>query len=438
VARSASQAGGGGAVKAVGAVVFVIVMALIVLLLVRARPASEPFDPRSGQPDGARGLVLTLQDSGANVEDTREVPGVDRVTTERILVLEDRLDDEQRDAVLDFAEAGGIVVVADPDSTLHGGSDTDGGAVEVVDRSTATERRAPEQERNVAPGSCTIGALQELRGIFVPSGVLFPVGPSEPQCFTDPREGSGGAGEADGQSFVIVREFGDGSIIGLGDNDAFVNRSLRRADNAGLMVTLLVPTRDTDVAFVIGRGASPTVRDVGSGDDTLRDLVPTWAWMSLVLAAVAFVVFAMSRSAREGHIVSEPVATPIAGSELVSATGNLMQRARHSSRAGWLLLSQLHRDLCGAHGIDVNAPLADLDRTVSERSGVASGETERLLRRGVSDIDSLLDLTAAIDRMRQQVFGDRTATDHLRVGPPGRGTDGPTSHTSTDERVPTS
>lgn len=413
--------------------VFVIVMALVVLLLVRARPESEPFDPRSGQPDGARGLVLTLQDAGAEVRDSRDVPGASADGSERLLVLEDRLDDEQRTAVLDFAEAGGVVVVADPESTLHGGSDTDGGAVEVSGETSGGERRDVEQERNVAPGRCTIGALTDLRGVFVPNGVLFPVGPSESQCFTDPIGGPA----ADNHSFVIVREFGDGLIIGLGDNDAFVNRSLRRADNAGLMATLLVPTRDTDVVVIIGRGVSPTVSDVGSGDDTLRDLVPRWAWMSLVLGAVAFVVFAMSRSAREGRIVTEPIATPIAGSELVSATGNLMQRAGHASRAGWLLLSRLHRDLCHAHGVDVNAPLADLDRAVSDRSGVAAGATEFLLRRTVSDTTSLVDLTASIDDMRRQVFGDSPLSHLAHVGRIHSEPDEPTATDSTDERVPT-
>lgn len=415
MARSVSQGGAGGAVKAVVAMVFVVAMALVVLLLVRASPATEPFDPRSGQSDGARGLVLTLQSAGAIVVDTRDAPGPDRVDSERILLLEDRLDDQQRNAVLDFAEAGGVVVVADPDSTLHGGSDIDGGAVEVPTSSQVSERRSVEVEANVLPGRCTVAALTDLRGVFVPNGVLFPVGPSEPQCFTDART----MDRADNHSFVIVREFGDGLIVGLGDNEAFTNSALRRADNAGLMVSLLVPAANTDVTFLIGRGASPTVRDVGSGDETLRDLVPSWAWMSLVAGAVAFVVFAISRGVREGRIVTEPVATQIAGSELVSATGNLMQRAGHSTHAGRLLLSRLHRDLGQSHGIDVNAPHGELDRAVSERSGTAPGEIEQLLGRTVTDNRSLVDLTAAIDRIRQQVFDEPVPV-------------------STDERVTTS
>jgi hypothetical protein len=154
MARSAASGSGGASagVKAVAAMTFVIVMALVVLLLVRARPAPEPFDPRSGQPSGARGLVLTLQAAGADVVDTRDVPFPEENSTVRVLVLEDRLDDAQRSDLLDFAEAGGVVVVADPDSTLHGGSGVDGGATPIEgDVSGAMSRRKPTSHRDDAP-----------------------------------------------------------------------------------------------------------------------------------------------------------------------------------------------------------------------------------------------------------------------------------------------
>ena len=419
MARSAVSGSGGASagVKGAAALIFVIVMALVVLLLVRARPAPEPFDPRSGQPNGARGLVLTLQAAGADVVDSRDVPFPEENGNVRVLVMEDRLDDEQRDRLLDFAEAGGVVVVADPGSTLHGGSGVDGGATPIVE-DTGGERRDVDDEANVFSGRCNIDALVDLRGVFVRDGVLFPVGPNEPQCFTDAVSGDGST------AFVIVRNFGAGLIVGVGDNESFTNRYLRRADNAGVLVSLLVPERGSDVTFLVGRGASQRVEDVGSGDETLRDLVPTWVWMSLVLGAVAFVVFAVSRSARVGRIVDEPLAAPIAGSELVSATGNLMQRAGHSSRAGWLLLEQLHRDLCRAHGVDIAAPLGELDRAVAQRSGTPVGEIEHLLRRTVSETTGLADLTANIDRVRREVFGD-----------PSRPTD--QNPQSRDERVST-
>lgn len=381
--------------RAVAAMVFVVGMALLVLLLVRARPGPDPFDPRSGQPSGARGLVLTLQAAGATVTDTKEVPLPSEET--RVLVLEDRLNDQQRQELLDFVQAGGVAIVADPGSSLHGGSDVDGGAIEVSGRiAVRAQRAAATDDSNVSPGRCTISALTDLRGVFVPDGVLFPVGPGEPTCFTR-DEGS--------HSFVIVRNFGEGLIVGLGDNELLTNRHLRRADNSGLAVAALVPERNSNVTFLLGRDANPTVSDVGSGDETLRDLVPAWVWMSLALGAVAFVVFAGSRSARVGRLVTEPIAAPIAGSELVSATGNLMDRAGHAERAGWLLRDHLHRDLCRSHGVDLRAPVDELDRVVALRSGTQPGRVASLLRTGVSGKERLVEFAAAVDGLRQDVFG---------------------------------
>jgi len=395
---ASSEGSASAGVKAVGAIVFVVVTALVVLVLVRARPTPEPFDPRSARPDGARGLVLTLQDAGADVTDTGEVPNSTEVGRTRILVLDDRLDSEQRDAVLDFVTAGGVVIVGDPVSTLHGGREI--GTVTPTRAPGDRVRRDAELEANVRPGDCTIEVLTGLRGVFVPDGVLFSVAPDQPRCFTDVAGTSQGGSEA----FAVERRVGDGVIVGLGDNAPFTNEFLRFADNAGVMVSLLVPERGSEVTFLTGRGASARVEEVGSGDENLRDLVPPWVWMSLALSAVAFVVFAISQSARVGRIVSEPLATPIAGSELVAATGNLMERAGHSSRAGWLLLEQLHRDLCRAHEVELGAPLAELDRAVAQRSGIPEGEVESLLRNTVQTSAGLVALTTEIERIRRIVF----------------------------------
>lgn len=402
MSRTAAQSEGAtSGIKVVGAMIFILVLTLIVLLLVRARPAPEPFDPRSGQPDGARGLVLTLERLGASVDDTRTVPPEQSGTT--VMVLDDRLDDEQRVQLVEFAEAGGTVVVADPLSSLHGGSGLDGGSSVIVGRELPEDRLSAEREANIEPGDCTVASLTTSRGLYVPDGLLFPVGPAETQCFTRGNN-----------SFVIERSVGNGIIIGLGDNKIFVNKHLRRADNAALAAALLVREPGASVTVLIGNGASPTISDIGSGDDTLVDLVPPWVWMALALGALSFVVFAISRSARLGRIVSEPVAVPIAGSELVSATGNLMARAGHAERAGWLVLSRLHRDLSQAHNVDLSAPLEVLDRAVSDLSGTAPGDVAQLLARVASDDNSLLDIARRARRLRRQVLRTGSELEHER------------------------
>ena len=401
MSRTAAQATSGAGVRSVAAVAFVALMGFVVLLIVRAQPAPDPFDPRSGQPSGARGLVVTLDQFGADVTDTREVPQPSQDT--RVLVLDDRLNDQQRQELIDFVDAGGVVIVADPDSTLHGGLGFDEGALELSSEQPPPPQRSVEEDSNVLPGRCTIDALANVRGLFVPDGLLFPVVPSEPTCFT--RDAPENEPSLQQFSFVIVREFGAGFIVGLGDNEPFINKNLRRADNAALAVALLVPERGANVTVLQGSDAKSAVSDVGSGDETLRDLVPQWVWMSLALGAVAFVVFAVSRSTRVGRLVVEPIAAPIAGSELVSATGNLMERAGHAERAGWLLRDHLYRDLCRSHGVDLRVSIDELDNVVALRSGTRPGEVAALLGSTVSGTDGLLDMTAAVDRVRREVFG---------------------------------
>jgi hypothetical protein len=390
--RAAASTESIGVGKGALAALVVVGTALALLLIVRARPAPDPFDPRSSAADGATALVELFEriDAAVTIGRTVPPPGTDT----RLLVLADQLDDEQRSATIDFIEAGGVAIVADPASTLHGGPAVEGGSIEISGPPLPTDRLDVDLETNVSAGECNIAALESLRGLYVPKGLLFPVGPDEPKCFA-----------RSGNSFVIVNSIGDGIVVGLGDNEVFVNQYLRRADNAGLAVALLIPSPGGSVSIVLGTGATaPEVGEVGEGEDTLIDLVPDWAWMALVLVASAFVAFAVSRSVRVGGVLDEPLVTPIAGSELVAATGNLMQRAKHTPQAGWLLQTQLHRDLCSEFRIDIAAPLVDLDSAVAARSSIPAGDVDRTLRQTVSTDVQLLALSGQIDRIRKEVL----------------------------------
>lgn len=349
------------------AVIAVAVIAVALVFVVRARPQTEPFDPRSSSSSGTRGLVLLLEAYGATVDVTDAAPAIGSDT--RVLVLDDRLDTVQRSELIDFVEGGGVAVVADPTSSLHGGPGLDGGSIEIDAGGTYDGADLRFFLATVDRGRCTIGALEHLRGLAVESGVSYPIAPTDPACFGDDRH-----------AFVFARSLGDGTMIGLGDNEVFTNRLLGQADNSGLATALLAPTDGAQVAIVLGNGPRPAgAPDVGAGDDTLVDLVHPSVWMMLAMLALAFVLFAVGRGIRPGRVVDEPVLAPIAGSELVAATGNVMHRAGHVERAALLLRRHAHRQWCAALGVSPVAPLETLDRAAVQRWGTPPGRVVELL-----------------------------------------------------------
>lgn len=384
----------------------VIAVAVAMLLLVRSRPDVEAFDPRSSAGNGANGAVLLLEAFGASVDISATAPIAGADT--RVLVIADRLNDDQRDDLLDFVEAGGVAIVADPASGLHGGASHDDGAETVSGDLPGGlfgggNQLPAADEANVDRGECTVGALDSLRGVFSPKGLLFPVDDDQQRCFSDGRF-----------AFAIVRTVGTGLIVGLGDNNIVTNAYLRYADNAGVVTSLLAPERGSNVRIMIGTEAKPSVTDIGTGDETLVDLVSPGVWMALSQLTLAFVVFCCARAIRPGRAVREPLPLPIAGNELVLATGNLMQRAHHHQRAGWLVRGELYRQLVAHYRAPADISIDRLTSLVANRSGVDPAEIRAVLHAEVSDNAggvSLLQLSNEIERLRRRTITDRPTID---------------------------
>jgi hypothetical protein len=379
-------------------VLAVALVALVLFLVVRQRPASSAFDPRSSSDSGARALVLLLEQQGASVQVTREPPRPgDEV---RVLVLADRLDTSQRADLVEFIEAGGVAVVADPESSLHGGPGVDGGAVEVGgDDGVSFESDSVLAETNVSIGACSIEALGHLRGLYVPAGIAFPVGPDEPSCFG--RRG----GENGSHAFVIRRSFGDGVVIGLGDNRLLTNEYLRYADNSGLATALLVPGGRVEI--VLGNEAARNVADLGSGDDTLIDLVRPSVWMAAAQAALAFVVLGAAMGSRPGRPVDERLPTPVPGSDFVRARGALLQRSRRADRSARWMRARFHRDLCDREGVPRTTGTGELAAITAARTGLDVERVRAVLAAeddggaiSSSDDASLLALAVELERLR--------------------------------------
>lgn len=318
----------------------VVAGALLAALAAGAPPGDgAPLDPSSTGPLGARGLVLVLEELGIDVDVSTQVPsaGQGREGTTRLLVLDDRLSEAQHDDLSGWVEAGGVLVVADPGSSLHGLR---------VTGATGT----PLGGASIPRDHCTVGALDGTERVDPSGGVRFAVPATATSCFGDSDE-----------AFVVADRHGDGTVVAVGGAGALTNSALGTFDNAGLATGVLVGPGTERV--VVLRGAA-----AGEGDKGLWDLVGRNVRDGLAQLLVAFVVVALWRARRLGRPVTEPAPVEVPGSELTVAVGNLLARAGTTQHAADLIRAGLRRDLGERFGLPRSTDAATLAVVLAERT----------------------------------------------------------------------
>jgi len=356
-----------GAVVAVG-----VLGAALVAALAGGPPhrSGPPLDPRSEGPLGTSALVSLLRQLDADVSLSVGLPGPD---DDVALVLQDRLDSEQTDAVRDWVRAGGTLVVADPGSSLAP-LPAPGPAVPRTD--------------SVDPGTCTISALDDVGAVNGGAAVRYEVGPDDSLCYGDRGDGA----------FVVARSEGDGETVAVGGAAFLTNELLDEADNAVLAAALLAPEPGMRVRVV----EAPL--PAGGGGESLADLVPDNVQRALLQLGIAFVVYATWRAIRLGQPVPEDPPVAVAGSELVSATGRLLARTRAPGAAADLLRSDLRRRLCTRLGVQPDADPGTLAALVARRTGLSVDDVLAAVDdRLVTDDDQLVALSRAIAALNQEV-----------------------------------
>jgi hypothetical protein len=340
-----------------------------VLLLGRQGPGS-PLDPRSTKPDGAKALVYLLQEYGVTVDLTTAVPRPG--STDRVLVLVDRLSAVQHDALTDFVDAGGQIVVADPSSPLGVGG-TDGLDLGGI-------------AGEVRPGLCTVTALRTIDSLEVTGGSPFlPVQDGDTSCFGT-RE----------RAYLVVHAEGDGTIVALGGATQWTNDLLDNEANAGLATMLLAPTAGRRVVVLSGDGAG--------GEKGLFDLVPNRVWFAIGQIGMGFVVLALWRARRLGRVVVEAQPVEIAGSELVVASGRILDRIGQPQRAAEVLQRELVHDLASRFGARAGTDVDTLDATVSAGGRIPPGTVIAVLGQRVTDERALVTLAERVDAIRKEVL----------------------------------
>jgi len=312
--------------------------ALLVAALLGGRPGRDgpPLDPRSDGPLGTSALVSLLEGLDANVVLT---PGVPAVDDDVALVLQDRLDEAQTASLHDWVRRGGTLVVTDPASNLT---------------PVVVEQGFVPDSGTIEPGRCTIPALDQVSRIDGGAAVRFEPAEADGICFGDRQDGA----------FVVQTAVGGGQVVAVGGAAFLTNDLLGHDANAVLAAALLAPVAGTQVRVV-----EPPV-PAGGGDKSLRDLVPGGVQRALAQLGVAFVLYAVWRAIRLGQPVPEEQPVAIAGSELVSAVGRLLSRARAPGAAAHTVREGARRALRARLGVPPEVPTSELAAIGAARLGL--------------------------------------------------------------------
>ena len=331
------------------------------------RTEGPPLDPSSTAPDGAKAVVELTEALGGDIDLIDGAPGAD---FEVALLLEDRLSRADAADLSAWVREGGVLVVADPSSLFT-----------PPVRGAATDR---------VGGGCGAAGLERVEVLDVDTARTYEVPPGATGCFGSEGEGS----------FLVLESEGAGSVVSLGGPDAFTNRRLGQADNAGLAAALLV--RPGGTAFV--RPSLP-----GGGERGLVDLVGTPVRAALAQLLVAFAVVVAWRARRLGRPVEEPQPVRIEGSELTRAVGRLLGGNRRPDRAAAILRDRARRDLSGPLGLPLDADVDAVVSSVTARTTLSETEVRRAVAGPVRTDDDLVDAARTLTRIREETTHDRSA-----------------------------
>jgi hypothetical protein len=348
---------------------------LAVALLGGQSGDDTPFDPSSTGPSGTKGLVLLLEELGAEVVLSSDV---DVTSTDLVVIARDgsALDDRQLDDLRGFVDDGGTLVITDPFSPL------------TPEVAGPMEALGPfSTDASVDPDVCDVGPLADAGTIEVAAVLQYDTRGADGSCYGD-REAA----------YVVERSEGEGRIVALAGTTPLTNDYLDQEDNAVLAANLMAPEPGTAVTFLADAPAVPTA-------SSPFDLLDPGVGQAVAQLGVAFVLFAAWKARRLGRPLREPQPVDVAGSELVAAVGDLLQRTGQPARAAMLLREDLRLALCERLGLPVESPADVVATAVQARTGVARGRVDQVLAATLpTNDDELLDLARQIDSLRQEVL----------------------------------
>ncbi len=341
------------------------IVVLAIAVLVAGAPAEDrPLDPTATGPNGLRGVVDLLEGLGVAVTVSLEPP---TDTDTRVFVPVDLLGSERREALLEWVEAGGTLVVAGADARLNGLVPAGAG---ITDRVGPTGR-APD---------CAPAALGSVGEVVHDdwAGMRVPEESNEvTTCFGEEEV-----------AWLIARPQGDGVVIAIGSAAPFVNARLDEADNAVLAVSLLGPTSGSRLSIV----PRPPV---GEGDTPMTELIADRVWHALGLLLAAVLLGVLWRGRRFGRPVPEALPPVIPAAELTRSIAELTHRAGSRQGAADRLRATARATLARTLGVPSSA--AALTELAEARLGIDRATVQQaLIDAPVDDDQALLAAARAV------------------------------------------
>lgn len=247
-------------------------------------------------PQGFLALKRTLTALGADVGDAERPPA----PPSTYVLWHDLRDEAGAASLLQWVDAGGTLVVADPDS--------------IVDEALGVAPVAPVGgggTRTLSP-SCATADTAGVRRLVVSStdAVLASAVPHAVACFPS----------GEGAYAVEIRR-GGGRAVLLGGSAPFRNRYLRRADDAVYAARLLG-------SGVVRFGPPVAPGQAAAEDGSAWDALPAAGRAVVVQIGVALLLFALARGRRIGRPRAEVPIAAIPAGELVHAEARLLRGAK--------------------------------------------------------------------------------------------------------------
>jgi hypothetical protein len=355
-----------------------VVVALVAILLLsnptQDRYSLPSFSPRGTGPDGAAALVELLRQEGADVR----VGGLPAAGDDIVLAFQETLSGEAADDLRRWVDDGGTLVVADPGAALAPPSIDD----------AFTARSVP------APGDCSLQALDDVSALDPGLPAVY-VAPDEAnRCFVDPTSDEQAAG-------LVVTARGAGLVVALGSPLLLVNERLDQADNAVLAAALLAPSEGVDVRVL---DPNRFIGDDGeAGDGTILGALPRRGSQAVTQLVIAFLAWGLIRARRLGRPVAEELPVPLPASDLVLASGHLLDRNGDVADAAERLRRRARRDLGLALGLGADPPPTELAAALQARAGAEAGLVHAALLAPVLDESGLVVTSTHLDRLRREL-----------------------------------